>query len=254
MGFTHGKNARLWVDQYELTAYFSEFTMGAKAGVAETTVFGRGAKTYIGGLKEGQISGKGFFDASSSANDPEMTAALGRATNMAVTFSPTGLVAAGTRAIIAYAAETDYSVTTPVAGVVANTFTAQADSGLSTGVILYDPTTALTVTSTTTNGGGINDRSVASPLTTSNGLVANLHVLTLTGTGTPSVTVKLQHSDDNATYVDLATFNSGSTITAVGAYSALVAYGTTINRFLRSVITTAGTTVSTTALISAARQ
>ena len=39
--------------------------MAAKAGVAETTVFGAGAKTYIGGLKEGTVSAKGYFGASS---------------------------------------------------------------------------------------------------------------------------------------------------------------------------------------------
>jgi hypothetical protein len=160
VAFTHGKKARLWIDQYELTSYFNEFQMMAKAGIAETTVFGLGAKTFIGGILEGQITGKGFFGAAlTDVEDSELSAALGRNTNMAVMFSPNGATAAGTRVIVSSAAETDLQISAPVAGVVSTNFSAQADSGLSTGCILYDPTTAAITTATTVNAptGGIND-------------------------------------------------------------------------------------------------
>jgi hypothetical protein len=86
-----------------------------------------------------------------------------------------------------------------------------------------------------------------------------MHVLTLTGTGTPGFSVaKLQHSADGITWADLTTgtnaFNGGSAITAVGGYTAFVPFGTTINPYIRSVVTTQGTTISTTFGISAARQ
>ena len=140
MAFTHGKRGRLWVDGYELTSYFNDFTMAAKAGIAETTVYGLGAKTFIGGLKEGQIMAKGYFGASAlDTEDPVLSQALGRQQNMAVLFTPTGDHAPGDRVIVAYAAETDLEIMTPVANVVATSMTAQADSGLSTGSWLYDP-------------------------------------------------------------------------------------------------------------------
>ena len=154
MAFTHGKKGRLWVDGLELTSYFNDFTMAAKAGVAETTVYGLGAKTYIGGLKEGQIMAKGYFGA--SANDPEdpaLSRALGRQENMSVLFSPSGDVATGSRVVVAYAAETDLEITTPVTGVVATAMTAQADSGLSTGTWLASPSTSVTGTGTPTYTG-----------------------------------------------------------------------------------------------------
>ena len=67
MAFTHGKNAvfalrdntNIWRD---MTPYVNEVTLPGKAGIAETTVFGLGAKTYIGGLLEGQMTMKGYFD------------------------------------------------------------------------------------------------------------------------------------------------------------------------------------------------
>lgn len=142
MAFNHGKAGRLWVDAFELTRYFTEFVSAAKAGIAETTVMGLGAKTFIGGLKEGQITGKGFFDGSVNAIDQVLTAALGRNVNMTVTFSPSGGVAVNTRVVVAFAAETDLSITSPVNNVVAVSFAANADSGLTTGYMLKDPTDA----------------------------------------------------------------------------------------------------------------
>lgn len=253
MSFTHSKNARIWMDQYELTNQFNDFMSGGKAGIAETTVYGLGAKTFIGGLKEGQISGKGYFDDATNKSDQILTAALGRNLNMNVTFIPNGVTTIGTRVLVAYSALIDYSVTAPVAGVVATAFAAQADSGLTSGVLLTDPTAAL-ITIATFNSTGNNDRGLATLGVTSGGFVALLHVLTLTGTGSPSLTVKIQHSDDDATYVDLCSFNGGNPITAPGAYAAFVPYGTAISRYIRAVRVTAGTTISTTSLVSAARQ
>jgi hypothetical protein len=334
MAFTHGKKARLWCDQWELTSYFNEFNMMAKAGIAETTVFGRGAKTYIGGIKEGQITAKGYFGALvTDVADGELSQALGNQTNMNVTFSPTGLTAAGSRVIVAYAAETDLGISAPVAGVVASNFSAQADSGLSTGVMLYDPTSAAITTATTTNGTGVNDRgqtdspttavtvgsngvnvstftggaavlnatnpqaanfptsgylsvvtsgaataivfytgtttttftgvtlvsgsgtvatggAIVAPYFTAGGLVCNVQVFTTGAADT--ITVNLQHSDDNATWVTLGTTVTG--ITIPGGYQILIPYGTVILRYLRAQIVTVGATISATLLVSAARQ
>lgn len=324
----HGKTARLWIDQFELTSYFNDFVMNAKATTADATVFGKGAKTFIGGLKEGQISAKGFYDSAAAGSDQELANALGRSTNMVVTFSPNGGVTQGSRAVVSSAAETDYTVTAPVANTVGVAMTAQADSGLSTGVVLFDPTVVLsaappvttgtasttvaagsntvntntftgsgtlnvaatagfqsagaiivatgttpayiTYTGTTgttftgcttvsgggvlSTGGTVNVGLVDAAAATTGGFVACLHVLTLTGTGTPTIIAKVQHSADGVTWADLTSFNGGNTIGAVGAYAAFVAYGTVINKFLRAVHTTAGTTISTTSMISAARQ
>lgn len=67
MAFTHGKNAVVAIRDVtnhwqDLTSATSEVTVPGKAGVAETTVFGKGAKTYIGGLLEGTVTMKGYWD------------------------------------------------------------------------------------------------------------------------------------------------------------------------------------------------
>ena len=144
--------------------------MGGKAQASEVTVFGEGAKAYISGLTEGQITGKGYLRFGlDRRRGPHNDQRSGRATNMCILFSPTGATAPGTRAVISEAAETDYSISTPVSGVVATNFTAQADSGLSTGVILHDPTGAAIATITTTNDTGQNDNGQSdAPATTLN--------------------------------------------------------------------------------------
>jgi hypothetical protein len=330
MGFVHSKLARLFMDQYELTSDFNDFTFAAKAGIAETTVYGRGAKTYIGGLLEGQISAKAFFDDAVNGEDFELTTQLGNSTNTTITFIPSGKTSVGTRAVVSEAAATDYSITAPVANVVGVSATWQADNGLKTGVILWDSTPAYTTAGTTiinsttvaagsngvnTNtflgagvlnvvntagfptsgtivvptgtsvatlsytgttgttftgvttlfGGGAlatgglvslgtNDRSVVAGTTTNQGLIAIAHILTLTGTVSPTVAVKLQHSDDGVTWVDLVTLSTPAT-TASGpeAVYGIVPANITINRLLRAAIATAGSTISTTVLVSAAR-
>ena len=144
MAFTHGKNAvfalrdvtNTWRD---MTPYVSEVGLPGKAGIAETTVFGKGAKTYIGGLLEGQMSVKGFFDPTATTGpDFVFNGLLGSQPSTGLTvvaqvttqsnygqflLFPSG-VAAGVGAL-GDVVITDYSVTSPVSGVVAFTATFQ---------------------------------------------------------------------------------------------------------------------------------
>lgn len=137
MAFTHGKNAVMalrdinntWVD---MTSYLNEVTMPGKAGTAETTVFGRGAKTFIGGLLEGQLTMKGFFDPTASTGpDAVLAGLLGSQPTKGMTVvgqvttqsnygqfiicpsgSSSGVAAIGDVVL------TDYSISAPVSGVV----------------------------------------------------------------------------------------------------------------------------------------
>jgi hypothetical protein len=91
MAFVHGKNSQFalrdasnnWRD---MTSYVTEVTLPAKAGTAETTVFGKGAKTYIGGLLEGTMTVKGFFDATATVGpDVVLSGLLGTQPNKGMT-------------------------------------------------------------------------------------------------------------------------------------------------------------------------
>lgn len=138
MAFTHGKNAQFilrdvtntWRD---MSSYVSEVTVPAKAGVAETTVYGRGAKTYIGGLLEGTLTVKGFFDpTATSGPDVVFAGLLGSqpTTGLTVVAQVTAqsnygqviLFPSGSTTGIGMIADivvTDYQVSAPVSGVVA---------------------------------------------------------------------------------------------------------------------------------------
>ena len=68
-----------------------------------------------------------------------------------------------------------------------------------------------------------------------------------------TVTMKIQHSTDNSTFVDLVTFTVvGSTTTTQERI--VVAAGTTVNRYLRAQSTVAGTTGSITPIVAFARR
>ena len=161
MAFSHGKNGKLYVNGFDLTAYFNDFSTAAKAQAADATVYGLGAKTYIGGLQEGTLSAKGFFEPSPNTTDQILTSALG-ANDQAITFVPTGVVstAPGVRVLTADGIETDFTVMSPVTGINAVSAQFLANNGLQGGVLLHDPTVAETTVGTipgqTGNAGSIS--------------------------------------------------------------------------------------------------
>jgi hypothetical protein len=87
-----------------------------------------------------------------------------------------------------------------------------------------------------------NGTSVDNGAATTNGGVGVLHVTAIAGAA-PSVVVKIQHSTDASTWVDLLSFTAA---TAATKQRIEVAAGTTINRHLREVHTFGGTTSSFT--------
>lgn len=236
--FRHGKATAVLMNGTNMSPYLNEATSAWNMETGETTTFGSADKTYIAGLADGTISCSGLFDGTAGASHDVLSGAIGLEDN---TF--TVLVegaAVGRAAIIANGQLTSYEVSSPVGDVVALSTEIQADGGLWHGAAL---TGIDTVSATGT--GTAQDNGASS----TNGLIANLHVTSNDRDG--NVTVKVQHSADNSTYVDLITFTnvsasatSGETVTANG----------TVNRYLRTSITLAGTSGSVTYHVSAARR
>jgi hypothetical protein len=122
--------------------------------------------------------------------------------------------------------QTAYDITVPVSDVVALSGEFQVTGGIRNGVIL-----AGAVTATTSADGTSVDNSASTAL----GARANLHV---TANSMDDATViKVQHSADDSTWVDLITFTSVGA-TALTSETAM-ATGT-INRYLRYQVTPAG--------------
>ena len=93
-----------------------------------------------------------------------------------------------------------------------------------------------------------NSTSVDNGASSTNGGVASLHVTAVTGT-TPSLTVKVQHSSDNSTFVDLITFTAAN---AAGSQRRTVSG--TVNRYVRETHTLSGTSPNFTYAAAFARR
>ena len=241
MAFIHGKSAVVLHGIYDLSAYLNDGSVSTMAETAETTAFGSSAKTYITGLKDGTITASGMFDGVAGAIDEVLTASIGSDTNAPVSFFPTTSTI-GNPVKLLQAKTTGYSVSSPVGDVVSVSYDAQADGGIDHGVSLA----ALAAVVATTNS-----TSVDNTASTANGGLAQLHVTA--NTWSANATIKVQHSSDNSTWADLATFTGvGTTVTT--SERVTVAAGTTVNRYLRAQNTLTAGSGSITYQVSFARR
>jgi len=132
------------------------------------------------------------------------------------------------------------SLQTPaqVTAATATNIEATPDNGVDWGVVLADPTTAVTADG--------NGSSVDGAAASSGGLVANLHVSAFSGL--TNVVIKIQSSPDNSVWTDFATF---TTVTATTWQRKTVAG--TVPRYLRATWDVTGTG-SVTFTVAAARR
>jgi hypothetical protein len=241
MAFIHGKSAVVLHGIYDLSSYLNDGSVSTMSETAETTAFGSSAKTYITGLKDGTVTASGMFDGAADAVDEVLTASIGSDTNAPVSFFPT-LTTIGNPVKLLLAKTTGYSVSAPVGDVVSVSYDAQADGGIDHGVSLA-PLAAVVATT--------NSTSVDNAASTANGGLAQLHVTA--NTWSANATIKVQHSSDNSTFADLATFTVVAT-TVKTSERVAVAAGTTVNRYLRAQVTLASGTGSITYQVSFARR
>jgi hypothetical protein len=119
-----------------------------------------------------------------------------------------------------------------VGDIVATSVDVQSDEGMWNGDVL----TASAFTTTAAQGSAQDNAS-----STSNGCGAFLIVTSVSGTS-PTGDVKIQHSADNVTYVDLITFTQATAATSEVKF---VDSGTTINRYIRVYNTIGGSSTPT---------
>lgn len=239
--FVHGKNVAVNLGSYNLTPYFNSMSQSRDVGTAETTAFGSANRTYVVGMKEGMVSLEGMFDGTANAVDEVLANVLGAATGSTMTVLHGGTTV-GRTCVVLVPNETSYEVSSPVDEIVATSAEFQANNQIETGNVLAGNL----VISTTSTGSAVDNG-----VSTTNGGVAHLHVTANTRNGT--AVAKVQHSADNSTWVDLVTFTTISTATATSERT-VVAPATTVNRYLRALITPAGSTGSLTVTVAFARR
>lgn len=238
----HGKDTKILVGTYDVSAFFNSYESTGSVESAETTTFGKSRKTRIAGLHDGSASMQGFWDGATDAIDAILSAAFGAGNPQILTVGRAGLAAVGARAELLSALQTQYQRSSAVGGAVALTASLEGDDGLDHGLVLH-PLTAVTATG--------NAASVDHGAATTNGGVAHLHVPARSGTA-PTLAVKVQHSADNITFVDLVSFATLNNV--LGVERVVVAAGTTVNRYIRAQWTIGGTTPSWTHAVAFARR
>ena len=246
--FIHGKNTAVYIDEFDLTSYFTDTSIALDNDVSETTAFGDTNKSFILGTRGGTLSMSGMWAADTDGSDEELQALLGNATTPIITVRE-GAAAIGSRAVIAQANETSYAITNPIADVV----TVSADfectpNQVSNLTFALAGGVQLTAGASIAHGSLGNLSSVDNGASSANGGAGTLHVPTNTVNG--NTTIKIQHSANDASWADLISF------TVVGSSaktSEIKAVSGTVNRYLRASASTAGSSGSITFMVAFAR-
>lgn len=248
--FVHGKTSKVYMDEFDLSAYLSATDITHTQDVVESTAYGASSRAFITGQASGTVTFGGMYDAVTGAgsSDKEFEAVLGSTTEPILTVAlDAGTI--GNRVVLAKANETSYTLASPVADInsVTADFQCAADPannvtfGIASGV-------QLTTGASIAHGALGNLSSVDNAASSANGGVGVLHVPTNTVNG--NTTIKIQHSADNASFADLVSFTAVSSSAITSQMSAVTG---TVNRYLRVTASTAGSSGSIIFMVSFAR-
>jgi hypothetical protein len=192
--FVHGSKSRYLLNGNDVSRYLTSASMSGGRDTTETTTFGQGAQTFVAGLRNG---GEGSLDfrVEQASQDRVMRRILrrseGRDDNL---FSylwgnDVGAQAIGVRCIL-----TSREFSAEPGDTVNGTLGVQGNRGVDD-LLVLQPILRVTATG---NAASVDDEDV-----TVDGAIGHLHVLDVTA-GT--LDVKIQHSSNGTTWVDLITF------------------------------------------------
>ena len=240
MVFTHGTNARIWMDGFAASVYLEDVNADGKIDEAETTTLSNSAKTYIPGLEDGTVKMKGFWDVNTVTPAATFEAFLNthRRTTFPIVYYPEGGGTIGDPAFAFNGLLMNYQIDANVKDAVQGKIDLQSTNGLQHAKVL---TVDGVRTATDADGEGRIDGLAGSAL----GAVAVLSVSNVLGT-VPTLDVKLQHSTDDSVWVDIPSGAFPQQTAATGVNGEYLSIPGTINRYVRAVWTIAGTTPSFT--------
>lgn len=241
-------DCRIYFDSAELTGHSNKVDVKSTVEDLDRTTFSSGGwKERKNGLVDSEFKLEGFNQAGDlSYPDDTFWANLGVSTKP-LTFvpKPTTILsppAVGDLSYLSRVLEVNYAPGGEVGKLWAWTADMSGNWPLARGVVLHPQGTART---TTANGTGVQ----LGALSATQRLYATLHVLGISGTATPTITVKIQ-SDDNAGFsspTDRITFTAA---TAIGG-QALSVDGAITDDYWRAQWTISGTNPSFLFAVSA---
>jgi len=246
--FIHGKDTAVYIDEFDLSSYFTSADTSINNSIAETTAYGATDASFIMGMRSGTLSLSGMWAGDTDGSDEELQALLGNATTPVITVRE-GSASIGSGAIVAQANETSYAISSPVADVSTVTADFECSTNNTTNLTFALASgVQLTAGASIAHGSLGNLSSVDNSASSANGGAGTLHVPTNTVGG--NTTIKIQHSANNSTWADLFSF------TVVGSSaktSEIKAVSGTVNRYLRVNASTAGSSGAITFMVAFAR-
>lgn len=234
----HTKASRVLVNELHASGELSGWSAGKTCPLADATNLLSAGGVTEPGIVAGTISLKGWVDTGATSLAAEAAAAHGVEGALLVTVCPDG-VTVGATALMAVCDQAGFAVDASSDATVPLSIEAMPDAGIDWGVVLHG------LTAETADA---NATSVDNTAATTNGGVAALHLPAYSGL--TNVVVKVQHSTDNSTWVDLVTF---ATATGVTSERVVVATGTTVRRYLRATTDVTGTGTCTPVVAFARR-
>lgn len=221
MSFLHGTNAKVYMNNFDVTSYLTSFAITLNGEAVDTTTFGATWHDVIGGIKAVTYTANGFISEGSGSQEEVMNALI-NAVKQTMYF-PQGDTL-GNSGYGVQGIQTSYAPTSPIGG--ASTFTLN-----STGKTYGDRIISLHALAAVT--ADTDGASVDNAASSANGGGGYLQVSAFSGFS--GAVIKVQHSTDNSSWVDLITF------TTVAAVTNQVSSVTgTVNRYLRYQIDVTG--------------
>lgn len=203
-------DVRLFTGGCDLTAVNNQIEFTAETEEKDVTNFGSGGwAEVIGGIKKGKISASGHWVAGGTDKvDDNLWPGMGG--RGAWSWCPDTADVADI-AYLTYGLQANYKILDAIGEVAPWSADMSSAWPISRGVVLHPPGTARTAT-----GSGTAVEHVA--VTAGQYVYANLHVLSIAGTSTPTITVAIQ-SDDNSGFSSATTRATFTAATAVGGES-----------------------------------
>lgn len=201
-------NVRTFAAGVDVTGVSNKIELSSEVEVKKTTNHGSGGwDEVVGGLGSAELAGEGQWEAGDVTKvDDGAWAGLGGVAPWTVSANNAANV--GDLAYFMQAMRGDYKMFDAVGEVAPWTSTAKSSWPLVRGQFAHPPGTARTATGT---GTGLNLGAVAA----GKRLYASLHVLSVAGTATPTITARVESSVDN-TFGAATTRATFAAATAVG--------------------------------------
>jgi hypothetical protein len=229
-------NVRCFAVGVDLTGNSNKIELSSEVEAKESTNYAsQGYKEVLGGLASAELSGEGQWEALDSTKvDDASWSQLGGVGPWSVSANNSANV--GDLAYLMSALRSDYKLFGEVGEVAPWTGTAKSAWPLVRGQFAHPPGTARTASGT---GTGLNLGAVA----TNKRMYTSLHVLSVAGTATPTITARVESSVDN-TFASPTTRLTFTAATAVGGQILRTAGTAITDTWWRVAWTISGTTPS----------